>query len=57
MASNEEAFNGGKYCDDIRACCFELLSLNVGIRNVKPVINANLAHKSVDRFTLSSNFV
>lgn len=45
MASNEEnivAFQGGKYIDDIRACCYELLSLNVGIRNIKPVINTVL---------------
>ena len=55
VASNEEnivAFQGGKYVDDIRACCCELLSLNVGIRKIKPVINAvlsNIAHKSVDR--------
>ena len=55
MASNEENimnFQGGKYIDDIRECCFELLSLNVGIRNIKHVINTvlkNIAHKSVDR--------
>ena len=35
-----------------RACCYELLSLNVGVKNVKPVINAvlkGIAHKQVDR--------
>lgn len=55
VASNEEsvvAFQGGKYVDNVRACCYELLSLNVGVRNIKPVIKTvlkNIAHKSVDR--------
>lgn len=50
--NNVVAFQGGKYVDDIRACCYELLSLNVGVRSVKPVIETvlkNVAHKSVDR--------
>ena len=45
-------FHKGKYTDDIRACCYELLSLNGGVRNVVPVIKSvigNLAHKSLDR--------
>ena len=45
-------YDGGKYSDDIRSCCYELLSLNVGIRNIKPVIKTvlkNIAHKGVDR--------
>ena len=34
-----------KYLDDnIRACCIELLSLNVGINNVEPVIRSVLKH-------------
>ena len=47
-----------KYNDDVRACCYELLSLNVGIRNVAPVIRAvmkHLVHQAVDR--LPSNTV
>ena len=46
------AYQGGRYMDDIRVCCYELLSLNVGIRNIKAVITSvlkNIAHKSVDR--------
>lgn len=45
-------FQKGKFTDDVRVCCYELLSLNVGIRNVKTVINtvlSNIAHKEVDR--------
>lgn len=50
---NEEiaTFHKGKYTDDIRVCCYELLSLN-GVRNVVPVIKSvisNLAHRSLDR--------
>ena len=44
-------FDKGKYTDDVRACCYELLSLNVGVRNVKAVIESvlkNIAHKQVD---------
>ena len=56
MSSNidEEiaTFHKGKYTDNVRVCCYELLSLNVGVRNVVPVIKAvmrSLAHKSLDR--------
>ena len=45
----------GKFNDDVRACCYELLSLNVGIRNVAPVIRSVMAHQSVDH--LPSNIV
>lgn len=48
-----QTFAKGKFNDDVRACCYELLSLNVGIRNVAPVIRSvmkNLAHQSVDPF-------
>ena len=47
-----KTFEGGKYTNDVRACVYELLSLNVGVCNVPPVIRfvlSNLAHKSVDR--------
>ena len=33
----------GQYTDDVRQCCLHLLSLNVGIRNVSPVIRAVLS--------------
>ncbi len=52
--TNEEivTFQGGKYTDDVRSCCYELLSLNVGVRNIKQVITTvlkNISHKSADR--------
>ena len=31
-------FENGKYNDDVRACAYELLSLNVGVHNIAPVI-------------------
>lgn len=46
------AFEGGKYSDDVRACVYELLSLNVGVRNVGPIIRCvlhNISHQSIDR--------
>ena len=55
MASSRESistFEKGKYTDDVRTCCYQLLSLNVGVNNIKPVIQAilrNLAHTQVDR--------
>ena len=33
-----------KYLDSVRTCCIELLSLNVGIKNVEPVIISVLKH-------------
>ena len=36
------AYQNGKYTDDVRACCYELLSLNVGIRNISAVITSVL---------------
>ena len=33
-----------KYCPNIRQCCIQLLSLNVGIRNVEPIIRSVLHH-------------
>lgn len=45
-------FEGGKYTDDVRACVYELLSLNVGVNNIAPIIRCvlkNIAHKSVSR--------
>ena len=35
-------FCDGKYTDDVCACCYELLSLNVEINNVVPFIMAVL---------------
>ena len=35
-------FCDGKYTDNVRACCYELLSLNVGVNNVVPIIKAVL---------------
>ena len=29
------SFEGGKYTDDIRACYYELMSMNVGLRNIQ----------------------
>ena len=54
MSSTSEisTFAHGKYTDDIRLCCYELLSLNVGINNIKPVITSvlkNIAQKTVSR--------
>ena len=37
-------FYKGKFTDDVRTCCYELLSLNVGIRNVEPVIRSVMKH-------------
>ena len=45
-------FERGRYTNDVRACIYELLSLNVGVRNVAPIIRCVLRclmHKSVDR--------
>ncbi len=54
MTARDEitTFENRKYTDDVRACIYELLSLNVGVRNVKPIIQSvlnNIAHKSVSR--------
>lgn len=40
--SDIATFEGGKYSDDVRACVYELLSLNVGVRNVAPIIRCVL---------------
>ena len=45
-------YQKGKYTDDVRACCYELLSLNVGVQNVKAVITTvleKMVHKSAER--------
>ena len=47
-----ETYCKGRFSDDVRTCCYELLSLNVGIRNVEPVIRSvmkNLVHQSIGR--------
>ena len=33
----------GKYTDEVRQCCFDLLSMNVGVWNVRPVMKSVLA--------------
>ena len=33
-----------KYLDSVRQCCIELLAMNIGIRNVDPVIRCVLKH-------------
>ena len=46
------AFEGGKYTNNVRACIYELLSLNVGVCNIAPIIRCVLkclVHKSVTR--------
>ena len=50
--SDISTFENGKYTDDVRACVYELLSLNVGVCNVAPIIRCvlkSVAHKSVSR--------
>ena len=45
-------FEGGRYTDNVRACIYELLSLNVGVHNIAPIIRCVLGylmHKSVSR--------
>ena len=45
-------FEGGRYTDDVRTCCYELLSLNVSVNNVRSVIDSvlrNVAHKEAVR--------
>ena len=52
LSEEVTTFEHGRYTDDVRACVYELLSLNVGVRNVGPVIRCvmkNVAHKSVSR--------
>ena len=55
LSSAEEivrTFRKGRFIDDVRFCCLELLSFNVGIRNVEPVIRSvikNLVHRSIGR--------
>ena len=40
----ETMANRKRYLDSVRQCCAELLSLNVGIANVEPVIRSVLKH-------------
>ena len=57
MAANEAeilTFEKGKYRDNIQSCCYELLSLNVGVRNIEKVIRSvlrNIADRSVSSKT------
>ena len=44
------SFEGGKYTDDIRACYYELMSMNVGLHNIEPIIRSvlnKIAHKTI----------
>ena len=59
-ASPLPTITGGKFSDSIRQCCIELLSLNVGVRNVEPVIRSvlcNVAGVDVDRLPKYSTLV
>ena len=54
ILSSEEimTYEGGKYTDNVRTCVYELLSLNVGVRNIAPAIRCvlkNIAQTSVGR--------
>ena len=52
MSEPSTTFENGRYTDDVRACIYELLSLNVGVQNVAPIVRCvlkNIAHKSVSR--------
>ena len=45
-------FEAGQYTDEVRQCCLELLSMNVGVNNVDPIIRSvltNIAGISVER--------
>ena len=48
QAKSEKAiiptFHSGKFTDSVRQCCIELLSLNVGVRNVEPIIRSVLSN-------------
>ena len=53
MVSDKDisAYQNGKYTDYVRACCYELLSLSVGIRNISAVVTSvlkNVAHKTIE---------
>ena len=45
---NLVTFEGGKYTDDIRLCVMELLSRNVAILQVEPVVRAVLKFCKMD---------
>ena len=48
------------YLDNVRQCCLELLSMNVGIRQVEPVIRSvirNIANKETDKLPKPSTLV
>ena len=54
LTESEEiaTFERGKYLDNIRACCYELLSFNVGVKNIEKVIRSvlsNMTGKSISR--------
>ena len=44
-------YQKSKYTDYVRACCYELLPLNVRVQNVRAVITTvlkNVVHKSAE---------
>ncbi len=53
-------FCSGKYTDSIRQCCIELLSMNVGVRNVEPIVISvlkNLIGVDIDRVPKYSTII
>ena len=45
-------YEGGRYTDDVRVCCYELLSRNVSVNSVRKVIESvlrNIVHKKAER--------
>ena len=53
-------FDSGRFKDSVRQCCIELLSLNVGICNVEPIIRTvmcNIGGIEVDRLPKYSTLV
>ncbi len=55
-----QAFHSGKFEDGVRQCCIELLCMNVGVRNVEPIIRSvlfNCAGIDIDRLPKYSTLV
>ena len=58
--STPKTFSGGKFTDPVRQCCIELLQLNVGVKNVEPIIHSvlhNLVGIEVDRLPKYSTMI
>ena len=59
-AETVSTFDSGRFKDSVRQCCIELLSLNVGICNVEPIIRTvmcNIGGIKVDRLPKYSTLV